>query len=54
MAFSHKGHMALLADFLDAIDEGREPEVSGRAALAVHRLIDALLASSERGAPVTL
>lgn len=54
MAFSHKGHRALITDFLDAIDEGREPEVSGRRALAVHQLIDALLASSERGAPVTL
>lgn len=54
MAFSHKGHKALIADFLDAIDQGREPEVSGRAALAVHRLIDALLESSDRGAPVSL
>ena len=54
MAFSHKGHMALIADFLDAIDQGREPEVSGRAALSVHKLIDSLLASSERRAPVTL
>ncbi len=49
MAFSHRGHMALIADFLDAIDEGRDPEVSGRSALAVHRLIDALLASAESG-----
>ena len=54
MAFSHKGHRSVIADLLDAIDEDREPEISGRKALAVHRLIDGLLASSERGMPVTL
>lgn len=54
MAFSHKGHRSVIADLLDAIDQDREPEISGRKALAVHRLIDGLLASSERGTPVTL
>ena len=47
MAFSHEAHRAALTDFLDAIDERREPRISGRAALAVHRLIDALLRSAQ-------
>jgi predicted dehydrogenase len=47
MAFSHEAHRAALTDFLDAIDERREPRISGKAALAVHRFIDALLRSAE-------
>ncbi len=54
MAFSHHAHKALIADFLDAVDQGREPEVSGREALKVHVLIEALLASAESGKTVTL
>lgn len=46
MAFPHDWHKALITDFLDALDEGRPPRVSGREALRVHRLIDALLRSS--------
>lgn len=45
MAFSHEWHRALIADFADAIRDGREPAVSGRSALAVHRLIDVLVTS---------
>jgi UDP-N-acetyl-2-amino-2-deoxyglucuronate dehydrogenase len=47
MAFSHAHHCAVLRDFLDALDDKRPPKVSGREALKVHRLIDALLRSSE-------
>ena len=47
MAFSHEAHGAVIADFLRALDEGREPAVSGREALRVHRLIQAILASAE-------
>jgi UDP-N-acetyl-2-amino-2-deoxyglucuronate dehydrogenase len=54
MAFSHEAHRAALTDFLDAIDERREPRVSGRAALAVHRLIDALLRSAKDGRAVAV
>ena len=43
MAFPHDHHLAVWRDFLDAIDEDREPRVSAREALKVHRLIDALL-----------
>jgi predicted dehydrogenase len=47
MAFPHSFHRRLIEDFIGAIEEGREPRVSGEEALKVHRLIDALLASSE-------
>ena len=46
MAFPHDWHKAMIADFLGALDEGRPPRVSGREALRVHRLIDALLQSA--------
>ncbi len=52
MAFSHEHHRRVHAEFLDAIDARREPVNSGRSALDVQRLIDALLAASARGAPV--
>jgi len=52
MAFSHEWHRRLIEDFLDAVRTGREPRVSGRSALKVHALIDAMLASSRAGAPV--
>jgi predicted dehydrogenase len=46
MAFSHEAHKALIVDFLDAIDQDRQPVVSGREALRVQVLIEALLRSS--------
>ncbi len=46
MDFPHDAHRALLADFLDAIAQGRAPRVSGREALKVHRFVDALLQAS--------
>jgi UDP-N-acetyl-2-amino-2-deoxyglucuronate dehydrogenase len=46
MAFPHDWHRGVIADFLDALDEGRPPRVSGREALRVHHLIDALLLSA--------
>ncbi len=49
MAFSNDAHRAVLAEFLDAIEAGRQPVNSGRAALRVHRLIEALLASAREG-----
>jgi len=51
MAFPHDAHRALLADFLDALDQERSPRVTGREALRVHHFIDAVLrASAERRA----
>jgi predicted dehydrogenase len=52
MAFSHQHHRRLIEDFLDAVRTGREPLSSGRSALAVHALIDAMLESSASGRPV--
>lgn len=49
MAFSHEHHRAVLSDFLNALETGGEPKVSGREALKVHRLIEALLRSAETG-----
>lgn len=46
MAFAHDAHRALLEDVATAIDEGREPLVNGREALATQRLIAGLLASA--------
>ncbi len=46
MAFPHDWHRDLIADFLDAIAEKRDPAVSGREALRVHNLVDALLRSA--------
>jgi predicted dehydrogenase len=46
MAFPHDAHRALLADFLDALDQDRSPRITGREALRVHRFIDAVLRSS--------
>jgi predicted dehydrogenase len=46
MAFPHDWHRDLIADFVDAVRSGRSPRVSGRTALQVHELIDALLRSA--------
>lgn len=43
MAFPHDWHRSVIDDFLDALDHGRPPAVTGREALRVHRLIDALI-----------
>lgn len=49
MAFSHEPHRKLIENFLDAITSEREPTASGRSALQVHGLIDAMLQSSRSG-----
>jgi len=49
MAFPFDWHMAQIADFADAVQQGRQPVSTGHSALAVHRLIDALLRSSREG-----
>ncbi len=49
MAFPHDYHRAVWADFIAAIAEKRQPRVTGREALRVHRLIDALLAAGASG-----
>jgi predicted dehydrogenase len=54
MAFPHDAHLGMLADFLDAIERDRPPRASGREALAVHRLVDAVLRSSAGRRTVSL
>ena len=54
MAFPHDYHRSVWADFIDAIDTGRSPRVTGADALGVHRLIDALLAAAATGKRVTV
>jgi predicted dehydrogenase len=46
MAFDHGPHRDLIGDFVEAIASGRPPFASGRSALAVHRLIEAILRSA--------
>ena len=47
MAFSHAPHKALITDFLDAIEHGRAPAISGEEALATQTLIETILARGE-------
>lgn len=49
MAFPHTYHRALIADFLSAIDDDREPKINGREALKAHRLIEAFLRAAASG-----
>jgi predicted dehydrogenase len=51
MDFPHAWHRDLILDFLDAIETGDDPMVTGQAALNVHRFIDALLESGRTGRP---
>lgn len=44
MAFSHDAHRALIADFLSALDEGRDPLINGPEIVATRKLLDAMLA----------
>jgi predicted dehydrogenase len=54
MAFPHDAHRALLTDFLDALDQECSPRVTGREALRVHHLIDAVLRSSAESRAVAI
>lgn len=49
MAFPHDYHRAVWADFISAITTKTQPRVTGREALRVHRLIDALLEAGATG-----
>jgi predicted dehydrogenase len=49
MALPYEHHLGVITDFLDALDSGRQPLVNGKEALKVHRLIAAILRSSETG-----
>lgn len=49
MAFTHAWHQAVIEDFAEAIRQGRAPAITGRSALAVQELIDAIARSSRVG-----
>lgn len=49
MAFTHEWHQAIIEDFAAALSEGRDPIVSGAAALPAHDLIDATIRSAQSG-----
>lgn len=48
MDFPHDAHRAVIENFLDAIESGGEPVVTGEEALASQRWIDAILAAGRR------
>ncbi len=54
MDFPHDWHQRLIESFLDALDEDREPSPSGREALRVHHLIDAMMLSAKERRHVRL
>lgn len=54
MAFTSDWHQAVIEDFADALQEKREPLVTGRTALNVHSLIDALETSARKGERITV
>jgi predicted dehydrogenase len=43
MSFSHAAHRAVLSDFLGAIEQGRDPAITGKDALATQRVIEEIL-----------
>jgi predicted dehydrogenase len=54
MAFDHAPHRAVLQDFVRAVRSGSASATSGRSALAVQRVIEAIMASAQRGVAVTI
>ncbi|WP_338721861.1 Gfo/Idh/MocA family oxidoreductase [Devosia sp. XK-2] len=54
MAFPFDWHMAQIAEFAEAVQAGRPPVSTGRTALDVHRLIDALIRSGKEGRRVAV
>ncbi|RJF92180.1 Gfo/Idh/MocA family protein [Noviherbaspirillum saxi] len=54
MAFSHQSHCALLRAFVQAVRSQSAPVPSGRDALRVHVLIEAMLRSAREARPVML
>ena len=53
MAFTADWHRDMIADFADALRDGRPPMVTGQAALSVHHLIALIERSARRGTRVT-
>lgn len=49
MAFTSDWHQAVIDDFAEALQQGRPPMITGRDALEVHRLIEAIEESGQLG-----
>ena len=54
MAFPSDWHRLLISDFVAAVSSGIEPEVTGKEALKVHRLIDGIVRSANEGRRIYL
>lgn len=54
MAFTHDWHKDVIEDFADSLTKNKEPIASGRKALEVHRLIDAIVTSSKQNRAISL
>lgn len=54
MAFPHDYHRAVIEGFVSALEEGKDPPITGESALQVHRLIDALLEAAASGRPAAV
>ena len=52
MAFTHDWHQAVIDDFATSLDADRTPAITGRDALAVHDLIDAIVESAAQNTPI--
>jgi len=52
MAFGHSAHRTVLEDFLHAVRTNTAPATSGRSALLVHAVIEAIVESSRCGTPL--
>ena len=54
MSFDHGAHRAVLQDFIRAIQNATAPAVTGRSALGMQRVIEAIMTSSQTGRKVWL
>ncbi|MDB5932600.1 MAG: gfo/Idh/MocA family oxidoreductase [Polaromonas sp.] len=54
MAFGHGPHRAVLQDFIRAVQQGVLPAITGRSALAVQQVIEAIMESSRTGQAVSM
>lgn len=54
MAFTHDWHRRVIRDFVEALHQDRAPSITGRSALGVHTLVDAIERSAKLGRRVTL
>mgnify|MGYP001794988319 CR=1 FL=1 len=54
MAFPSDWHQSLIAEFAEAVQDGRAPRVTGQSALEVHKLIAAIEASAAEGRVISI